>query len=287
MDNLILVENLEKVKYYEVMTKRTRSILFLICAVLFLLTAPSAVLYSQGWRLDTEQWKVVKVGGLHFKVQPKRATISVNGKNYKTDYIFGSRLIEGLIPKTYQVKIKKKGFLPWEKELKVKSESTTKAENVVLIPKKIEKFPAPKSLKDLKEISPSEKIKPEWEKIFGDKIQDGIVRLSPDSEKLIQVKNHEIWLYFLEDLEAQPSHSKGEKVLLARFSEKIKQGFWFTPYHLIINVGSELRICEIDTRDKVQVWKLNGIKADQIFFDSKQNKLYFTWQEELFTTEDL
>jgi len=45
------------------MTKKTRTILFLIFLFLFLLIAPSAIFYSQGYRLDFENKKLTQSGG--------------------------------------------------------------------------------------------------------------------------------------------------------------------------------------------------------------------------------
>jgi len=82
------------------MTKKTRTILFLICLFLFLLIAPSAIFYSQGYRFDFDSKKITQTGGLFLKVFPKSAEIYLDGKlKKKTDFFFGSILIENLLPK--------------------------------------------------------------------------------------------------------------------------------------------------------------------------------------------
>ena len=100
------------------MTKRTRTILFLICFLLFLLAAPSAILYSQGYRLDFENKKLTQTGGFFLKAEPKQVEIYIDGKLVKkTDFFFGSALIENLLPKRYKIEIKKEGYHPWEKKI--------------------------------------------------------------------------------------------------------------------------------------------------------------------------
>ena len=124
------------------MTKRTRTILFYICVFLFILVTPFVVLYSQGYRIDlnppTGGEKITKTGGFFLKIEPKQAEIYINEKLIKkTDFFFGSVLIENLLPKKYDVSIKKEGYQDWEKNLEVKENLVTEAKNIVLIPKNL------------------------------------------------------------------------------------------------------------------------------------------------------
>ena len=119
------------------MTKKIRTILFSICAILFLLIAPTITLYSMGYRIDFDSKKIVQTGGFYFKVLPKNVQISIDGKiKKKTDIFFGSILIKNLLPKEYKVKIEKEGYFPWEKNLKIEERAVTEAKNIVLIPEK-------------------------------------------------------------------------------------------------------------------------------------------------------
>ena len=103
------------------MTKKSRTILFLICLILFLIIAPLAIFYSQGYRFDFETKKITQTGGLFLKVIPKQVEVFVDGKlTKKTDFFFGSALIENLLPKKYRVSVKKEGYLPWEKNLEIR-----------------------------------------------------------------------------------------------------------------------------------------------------------------------
>ncbi len=117
------------------MTRKTRTILFFICLFLFLLIAPAVVFYSQGYRFDFEKKKVTQTGAFYFKVLPKSTQIYFDGKlKKKTDFLFGSTLIENLLPKTYNIQIKKEGYISWEKTLEIKEKQVTEAKNIVLIP---------------------------------------------------------------------------------------------------------------------------------------------------------
>ncbi len=117
------------------MTRKTRTILFFLCFFLFLLSALVIISYSQGYRFDFEKKKVTQTGAFYFKVLPKSVQIYFDGKlKKKTDFFFGSVLIENLLPKTYNIQIKKEGYLAWEKTLEIKEKQVTEAKNILLIP---------------------------------------------------------------------------------------------------------------------------------------------------------
>lgn len=119
------------------MTKRSRKILFFICLFLFLVAAPAIILYCQGYRIDFNPGSAGKIltqtGGLSLKAEPKQGNVYLDGKlAKKTDFFFGSALIENLLPKKYKITLIKDGYSPWEKNLEIKEKEVTKAENIVL-----------------------------------------------------------------------------------------------------------------------------------------------------------
>ena len=117
------------------MTKRIRKILFLVCLVLFILLAPTIILYSQGYRFDFDSKKLTQTGGLFLKILPKQAEVYLDDKlKKKTDFFFGSVLVENLLPKEYKIEVKKEGFYLWEKTLAVKEKEVTETKNIVLFP---------------------------------------------------------------------------------------------------------------------------------------------------------
>jgi len=117
------------------MTHRTRTILFLVLLILFLIAAPLTVLYCLGWRFDWEKKFFFQPGMFYLKAWPKNCQVYINGEQRKkTDFFFGSILIENLTPKKYNVEIKKEGFHNWIKILEAKEKEVTEAKNIVLIP---------------------------------------------------------------------------------------------------------------------------------------------------------
>jgi hypothetical protein len=103
-----------------------------------LIFGPILIFYSLGYRVDFEKKKITKTGGIFIKALPKEVEVSIDGKlKKKTDPLFGSLLIENLLPKKYKVKVEKEGYFPWEKELEVEEEKVTEAKNLILFPKNL------------------------------------------------------------------------------------------------------------------------------------------------------
>jgi len=121
------------------MTKKARTILFAVLLVLFLLFAPALIFYSQGYRIDFQppegRIKITQTGGIFLKVVPKQVQIYLDGKlKKKTDFFFGSALIENLLPKKYKIEVRKEGYFTWQKNLEVKEKEVAEAKNIVLFP---------------------------------------------------------------------------------------------------------------------------------------------------------
>ena len=424
------------------MTKKSRTVLFLIFFFLFLLACPIIILYSQGYRtyFDSQQGqiKISKTGGLFVKAYPKQVDVQIEEVvspkktiTEKTDFFFGSLLIENLFPKKYRVEIKKDGYLPWQKVLEVKEKEVTGIKNIILFPKSEEftvlttdlknfwLFPDQKrmvfqeedkngwSLKlyDLSnnvkshlvynsdistkkselislEISPDSKeinletaiseeakyfkidleknppslikekppiaatgtelvsekfnndiysldklgnlfkneaklnnatfaIKKETKyilkvssdyiflqedktlykfntelKLF-EKFADDInnLKISPGYKTLAYLSDYEVWLFFLKDKESEPTKKAGEKIILMRLSEKIKDFYWLNEDYLILNTGNAIKIIEVDNRDNVQSWELANFSDPKIFFNDFDKKLYVLSENKLYCSD--
>ncbi len=118
------------------MKRKFRKILFFSLFFTFVFVAPILVFYFQGYRVDFKNKRITQTGGLFLKAQPKHAEVYINDKLIKkTDFFFGSVLIENLLPKKYNVKLKKQGYFNWEKNLQIKEKEVTEARDIVLFPK--------------------------------------------------------------------------------------------------------------------------------------------------------
>jgi len=118
------------------MKKGKQKILFFIFLLIFLIVAPILVLYAQGYRFDLRGRKITQTGGIFIKATPRQAQIYLDNKLVKTtDFLFGSALIENLLPQKHHIVIQKEGFYSWEKNLETKEKEVTEARNIILFPK--------------------------------------------------------------------------------------------------------------------------------------------------------
>jgi len=118
------------------MTKRQRTLLFLVLLGLFFVLAPTFALYSQGYRIDIQQRRIAQTGAFYFKVAPARADILVDGTLIKrTDFLFGSLLTKNFFPDSYFLEITKEGYHTWQKILEIKEQRVTEAKNILLFKK--------------------------------------------------------------------------------------------------------------------------------------------------------
>ena len=107
------------------MKKKNRLILLAFCIVLFLLVAPLILLYSQGYRFDFDKNKVVKTGGIFINISNTSAEIYINEKFVKkTGFFANTALIENLLPKKYNIEVKKAGFQNMAKKLRNKRKTS-------------------------------------------------------------------------------------------------------------------------------------------------------------------
>ena len=87
-----------------------------------------------------------------------------------------------------------------------------------------------------------------------EKILDGAprgTRMAPNGKRVVYWSNSEIWIFHLEKKTDPPTADAGEKVFIARFSEKITDCDWFNSDYLIFAAGDRVRTAEIDNRDKI------------------------------------
>ena len=99
------------------------------------MSSVSMVLYALGWRLEWGSWQITEPGIFYFKAWPKPAQIYINGRlEKKTDFFFGSAMLENLPAGVYSVEIRKDGYYSWKKSLEIKPREATEIKNIVLVP---------------------------------------------------------------------------------------------------------------------------------------------------------
>ena len=95
----------------------------------FFATAPLLIMFTSGYRYNWKRQRVQKTGLIQAETVPTGAKVFLDGslqrKLTPASYM-------RLLPDDYLVRIEKKGYLPWEKTLEVRSGQTTFATGIVL-----------------------------------------------------------------------------------------------------------------------------------------------------------
>lgn len=116
----------------------TRRILFCFCFILFLVSSPLVILYAFGYRYDFTQKTLTQTGIIYLTPNIQdNLKILINDKeepnNISIKGIFKKEFILfNLVPKTYNIKIKKDNYHQWEKNLVVLPGLTTYAQPLLL-----------------------------------------------------------------------------------------------------------------------------------------------------------
>ncbi|MBL7155157.1 MAG: PEGA domain-containing protein [Candidatus Portnoybacteria bacterium] len=109
------------------------------------------------------------------------------------------------------------------------------------------------------------------------------VQFANDNKKLLYSTPTEIWVYYLEDTFIQPNKKAGQKELITRLSQKIKQTIWLTQTneHIIFMVSQTVKIIELDDRDYRNTHDLFNFEISQIAYSPTDKKLYFVKKDKL------
>lgn len=117
------------------MTKRSRTVLFILLLLVFLCIGPAIIMYSQGYRFDLNKIKFLETGGIYVKTNPGDADVSLDNKyQNRTSGFSRDLLIQNLLPKNHKIKIEKEGYYSWEKTLAVEEKKVSEAKYVILFP---------------------------------------------------------------------------------------------------------------------------------------------------------
>jgi hypothetical protein len=117
-----------------------RRIYFAIFFVLFLVCIPVAIFFASGYRFSPD-FGIFRTGGIYLSVPYNDAIVYVNGEEVGRSGILNRGFyIDSLSPDAYEIRVERKGSLPWYRTLIVEPEVVTDA-RAVLIPEAIDVFP--------------------------------------------------------------------------------------------------------------------------------------------------
>ncbi len=223
------------------MKRKYRKILFISFFLFFFIVAPILTFRSQGYRIDFENKRIIQTGGLYFKINPKEASVYLNNEFVKkTDFLFNSILIENLLPQEYNVKIKKKDYITWEKNLTVKEKQVTEAAGITLFPQEF----------NFKSIS--NEVEDFW--------------ISPSEEKIIwkEVENNNWSLKLYNFNKELQSHLISEKDISRRKVDLI---------NLTFSQDGEKIYLKVITAEQLKTFSLNIDKGPSTLKEEKQPQL--------------
>ena len=117
------------------MTQKSRKYIVCFLILSFFIVTPPIILVSQGYRFDIVNKKISPTGGLFLKALPRNANIYLDETLVdKTDFLFGSVLVENLLPKQYKISLRKDGYYDWNKTLRIEEKRVADAKNIRLVP---------------------------------------------------------------------------------------------------------------------------------------------------------
>ncbi len=88
----------------------------------FITVIPVVIFYSYGYRLS-DNFKIVKTGGLYVSNSEAGASVMLNGKVKKySGLIDRNMLVQNLKPGSYTVNVQKNGYRPWEKYIRIQEQ---------------------------------------------------------------------------------------------------------------------------------------------------------------------
>lgn len=274
--------------------KLKRAIAFYISVTLFFVLLPIVLSYSLGYHIDYKNIRIYKTGIIYLKSRPSGALVYVNGRLFSD--ITPTR-IEELKPGSYTIEVKREGFYPWRKDLSVRPNMVTKADEIVLFPISI----GAKKIVDTRAVDFTVSDKnyiyymtdsglfrsgldganprkisshSNWpEDIKGKKF-------SPGGDKLLYFNVRNIWLAYLNP-EARPglTGELGMVYEVLNSPDPIRDVFWYSDSsHIVYVTDSDINVAEISrsegTKNTVTVYKFER-PPRYLYYDEWSDSLYF------------
>jgi len=265
-----------------------------LSCLLFVILAPSAILYAKGYRL-TNSLQITRTGGLYASVGFSGAQVYLNGNLVKeTGRFQKGALMQNLKPGAYTIKVEKEGLYPWEKTLPVFKETVTDA-SVLMLPKEPEIIEILAKKEDSEETSTSTKKttdedNPQYDLVVN--LFSPKKTASSTEEKIInklsaEMRGGEVVVTWLGDESSRPSFfCLGEKCReeIIVSSKSGISSFYFMPGRddlIIIQTRNGVYVSEIDNRSEQNiqpVWEKWGLElrvSDNTIY-IKDGKKYYT-----------
>jgi len=118
-----------------------------------------------------------------------------------------------------------------------------------------------------------------------EKIAQGVedISFSNDNKKLFWQTKNEIGVIWLESISEEPQQKKYETEIIIKALKNINQAIWYseTNQHIIFVIDNDIKITELDSRDKRNTINISSAKNPKVFYNDKNNKLYILSEKKL------
>lgn len=95
-------------------------------------------MYSLGYRVDFETFKITATGGIYVRAFPQADQITIDSKISKKPGLFNNSVfVQSLLPKDHTVSVTKNGYYDYFKTIGVEIKEVTKLESILLIKKNL------------------------------------------------------------------------------------------------------------------------------------------------------
>ena len=270
-----------------------RHIAFFFSLALYLTLLPIILSYSLGYHIDFHRLIIYKTGILSLKSAPSGASIYINGKLYPD--VTPAR-IEELRPGTYSIEVKREGLFPWQKELAVRPNMVTRAENILLFPtlqatekvsdRETDNFFIPDDRSQVYYMTKSGLYKSNIDGTNPKKLSSyskwpsDIMgkKLSPDGKKILYFNENGIWIIYLSGLRLTSDGDVAEVEEVLKCPDIIKDVFWHSgSNHIIFVAGRDIDVLEIGKGGGKNIVTLNKCsrRPQGVYYDVYNDSLYF------------
>ena len=251
------------------MTKQTKQWLFYSAVAVFLLLSGIVILYAQGYKYSFSENKFLRTGAISLKVN-RNAKVFLNDELQGNTSFFNSAYsIDRLLPGKYRLTVQENSYATWQKTAVVEEGFVIDFPNILILPEEGEEE---QKLFDEVDLLFKEPQLPKISSESMEQIPVEIIKnakgfeLSKNENKLAWWTSNELWILWLKDQDYQPSHKKGDKELVTRFSTTIQNAIWFRGEdHLVLELErfdsknrpySIYQVIEIDKRGGVNIVEL-------------------------------
>ena len=267
---------------------------FSISLVLYIVLLPIILSYSLGYHIDFGKLNIYKTGILSLRSNPSGSSLYINGR--LSAELTPAR-IEELKPGKYFIEVKREGFYPWQKEVTIRPNMVTRAENIVL-------FPVSQEVEKISDREASNFIVTDDRRQIYQMTKSGLYRsgldgsnpklltsysewpdrilgkgFSLDGKKILFFNENGIWVIYLNPYDRPLSAKETARVEQVYVSQGlVRNAFWHSESnHIIFICDKDINVLESgrgEEKNPVTLYKCEAPPAG-VYYDAYSDSLYF------------